>query len=196
VERLDDRLLLSYTFQPLALLPSPAPGGGTFINDFEPDAATNRADAFVADVSAGGEGVFLARHGQLTQIVRSGQSAPGGGTFSTAGPPQLGRLGLNDGGDGSFAFALSPFTLPIGLNSGVYRFSGRTGAVTPVVVPGVTPVPGGGTFAGTYFDTSLNNRGDLAFTGMIPADIGPGADLGLGLGAFVANRHNRKGGSL
>jgi hypothetical protein len=52
-----------------------------------------------------------------------------------------------------------------GYNAGVYRYSHQTGAVTPVVVPFVTPVPGGGTktFQGASFHPHLNNGGELAF---------------------------------
>jgi hypothetical protein len=184
-----------YVFTPIAFIPGPAPGGGSFINDFEPNAINDPSElAFVADVDTGGEGIFLGSPGEpLTQIVRTGQAAPGGGTFASL---ELGHAARNNGGDGAFAFTLettafpcpgADFACPIGLNSGVYRFSGQTGVVTPVVVPGVTPVPGGGTFSGASFNVSLNNPGDLAFTGMVPASIGPGASIGLGLGVFQAD---------
>src|SRR2546430_1213741 len=84
---------------------------------------------------------------------------------------------VNDKGDVAFAFTLNPFMFPFGLNSGVYRFSHSTQAVTPVLVPGVTPAPGGGIFAGTFFFTSINNRGDIGFAGMVPTSIGPGAPI-------------------
>src|ERR1043165_5307806 len=48
-----------------AFFGDPAPGGGQFTFDFEPSAINERADvAFTADVTTGGEGVFVARHGR------------------------------------------------------------------------------------------------------------------------------------
>src|SRR5262249_47044181 len=106
VEVLEERTLLSYSFQPIAFIPGPAPGGGSFINDFEPGAGAinDRGKlTFVADVDTGGEGIFTkSPGGPLTQIVRSGQPAPGGGTFDFFGV--LGHVALNNHGDGAFAF--------------------------------------------------------------------------------------------
>src|SRR5205814_7408620 len=44
---------------------------------------------------------------------------------------------------------------------------------------------GGGTFAGAGFNTSLNNRGDLVFTGIAPTHTG------LGFGVFKADKQDR-----
>ena len=83
-------------------------------------------------------------------------------------------------------FALSPFSFPIGVaNCGTYRFSQNTGALTPVVVPGITPAPDGGTFAGVFFGPTINNRGQIVFPGIVTTDQGihiPNEDyVGLGL---------------
>src|SRR5205823_13593225 len=62
--------LAGYSFTPIAFLGDPAPGGGNFINDFEPTAINNRGEvAFTADVTTG-EGVFVGLRGQLAQIMR------------------------------------------------------------------------------------------------------------------------------
>lgn len=65
-----------YAFTPLAFLgdPAPGPGGGVFINDFEPNGINNCGDVlFGADVSTGGEGVFLLNKGQKSQLrIRKG----------------------------------------------------------------------------------------------------------------------------
>ena len=42
--------------------------------------------------------------------------------------------------------------------------------MTPVVLPFVTPTPGGGTFQGAIFFPHLNNGGDLLFDGLILTD--------------------------
>src|SRR5512144_2272850 len=74
--------LPSYTFTPIAFLDDPAPGGGVFTNDFEPNGLNSHGDmVFGADLSTGGEGVFLRRNGQLTELAHSDGPAPGGGFF-------------------------------------------------------------------------------------------------------------------
>src|SRR5262245_43216601 len=50
-----------YQFTTVAFLGDPAPGGGFFGFDFEPRGINSRGEvAFHADVTTGGEGVFLA----------------------------------------------------------------------------------------------------------------------------------------
>src|SRR6516162_9300336 len=109
VEPLEDRLLLStYTFQPLAFLNGPAPGGGMFINDFEPGALTHRGDTvFAADLTtpeAGNEGIFVSRDGRLAELARAGEPAPGGGTFGGFG--SFSPNSMNQQGDAAFTFGL------------------------------------------------------------------------------------------
>src|SRR5437016_3058916 len=101
-----------YHFQAVRYIGDPAPGGGAFANDFEVTALNNRGElAFTADLAVPGhegefeEGLFLADGGTVQAIVRPGQSAPGGGTFSVG---ELGYIGLNDAGDDAFAFTLEP----------------------------------------------------------------------------------------
>jgi hypothetical protein len=197
VERLEHRFMLS--FQVLATLGEQVslPTGTAFrINDFEPNAINNRGDILYGDdlgtandpATFFGEGVFLRSHGQETVLASSTAGAPGGGTFDFS---FLGPSGLNDQGDAAFAFLLQPAGSPFGVNAGTYRFSHSTQAVTPVALPGVTPAPGGGTFAGTFFGPGINNRGDLIFAGIVPTANGvhiPGEPyIGLGLGVFKAD---------
>jgi hypothetical protein len=173
----------NYVFTLLATL-----GTAEFASDFEPWSINNRGQvAFGADLpNGGGEALYVADHGQITQIAKTGQAAPGGGTFSFA---FLGQPALNDQGNVAFTFTLAPFSLPIGFNAGVYYYlSHNKGTLSTVIVPGVTPAPGGGTFAGATFRASLNNAGDLTFTGIVPANIGPGAPVGLGQGIFRVDR--------
>src|SRR5438552_5629155 len=63
--------------------------------------------------------------------------------------------------------------------------------LTPVIATLGDPAPGGGTFAGATFHASLNNPGDITFTGIVPATIGPGAPLNLGQGIFRADKFGR-----
>ena len=185
-----------FVFTPLVFLGDPAPGGGVFLDVFESNFINNRGDVlFGSNVTAVEEqGLFLLRKGVLSQIARVGEPAPGGGEF---GPGFLSPTTLNDYGDVGFVFLLDPFSFPpegppFGVNAGVYRFSQSTHTATPVVRPGVTPVPGGGLFAGASFGASLNNRGDLVFGGIVPTEQGihlPDEDyIGLGVGVFKANK--------
>jgi hypothetical protein len=200
VEQLEDRNLLSV--QVLATLGDPAPGPGAaafLINDFEPAALNNRGDVlYAADLSGlvdpisglNGEGIFLrSGKGQVTRLAGATEPAPGGGTY---GPGVFSPSSLNDQGDVAFSFILSPFTLPFGVNGGTFRYSHSTNTVTPVVLPFVTPAPGGGVFQGTVFFPHLNNGGDLLFDGIVPTDKGihvPDEDyIGLGQGIFMADK--------
>jgi hypothetical protein len=197
VELLEHRCMLS--FQVVATLGEQValPTGTAFrINDFEPSAINNQGAILYGDdlgtandpSTFFGEGIFLRSHGVETVLANSTAPAPGGGTFDFS---FLGPSGLNDQGDAAFAFLLQPAGSPFGVNAGTYRFSHSTQTVTPVVLPGITPAPGGGTFAGTFFDPSINNGGELIFTGIVPTANGvhiPGETyIGLGLGVFEAD---------
>jgi hypothetical protein len=198
IEPLEARFLLS--FQVLGTLGTTVslPTGTAFrINDFEPDAMNNRGDIVYGDdlgtandpSTFFGEGVFLRSGGRETLLGSSTAPAPGGGTFDFGfeGPATL-----NDQGDAAVDFLLQPAGSPFGVNAGAFRYSHNTQAVTAVVLPGVTPAPAGGTFAGVSFGPSLDNRGDLYFVGIIPTDQGvhvPGQPYGgLGMGVFEADR--------
>src|SRR5947209_12924871 len=83
---------VSYSFTLLATLGQPAPGGGNHINDFEPGALNNRGDVIYGtdlDTSTDpptflGEGVFLRRAGQISEVelARASGEAPCGGIFA------------------------------------------------------------------------------------------------------------------
>jgi hypothetical protein len=188
---------VSYSFTKLATLGEaaplvPPPSTPAFhINDFEPGAINNRGDViYGTDLGTNadpktwlttvfGEGVFLRPQGRSSErdLGHSTGNAPGGGIFDVL---LQGQTALNDEGDGAFAFTLSPFGAPVKvvdfflgfLNSGVYRYSHTSGNVSPVVVPFVTPSPAGGVFPGVGFNTSLNNRGDLVFAGIVGDKLG------------------------
>ena len=195
LEILEDRRLLSggYRYEPLEYIPGPAPNGAIWTFDFEPGEINNRGEAiFAADLSDAsgngiGEGVFVHRGDSLTTLAFPGQAIPGG-TYDAF---VVGTTSINDRGEGSLALGLEPFTLPIGLNAGVYRRDANSSTLTAVATPGM-PAPGGGTFAGAYFNTHINNQGDILFPGIVTgADIDPdnppGVD-GLGVGLFQGNR--------
>jgi hypothetical protein len=188
VESLESRRLLSaaYSFDPLAYLGDPAPGGGQHVNDFEVGSLNNSGTvAVVSDLSAGGEGAFLAHSGRpRLQVTRSGAPAPGG----PVGASSFGRLAVNDVGNSAVTFG-DPTQSPVGLGGVVYRSNHAGGPVSAVEIPGVTPVPdSSGVFRGAYVQAAINNRGTIAFTGMVDTQYGvhiPGETyLGLGLGIY------------
>ena len=181
-----------YTITSLARQNTAAPGGGTYAFDFEPGALNSAGQfSYAADVSTGGEGVFLGRGTSIAQIIRSGQPAPGGGTFGPFGI--FGHASLNDGGNMAFAFNGDPFTLPLGMNSGVYRFTANRNATTAIVTPFVTPAPSGGVFQGSDIHAWINNGGDVVFAGIINTEHGIASppsppDFNLGVGVFRQDR--------
>jgi hypothetical protein len=188
---------VSYSFTKVATLGEiatlvPPPSGPVFhINDFEPGAINNRGDLiYGTDLGTSadpttwsttlfGEGVFLRPKGLFSELDlgHSLGNAPGGGIFDVL---LMGQTALNDEGDGAYAFTLRPFGAPVMvgdfflgfLNSGVYRYSHTSGNLSPVVVPFVTASPAGGKFPGVGFNTSLNNRGDLVFAGIVADKLG------------------------
>jgi hypothetical protein len=155
-----------YNLRPVAFLGDPAPGGGEFTIDFEPSVINDSGEvAFTAHIdTSGDEGVFVAKGGAISQLMRAGLPAPGGFTF---GAGELGRLGVNDGGDVAAGCSLNPFdpAAPSGVPGGVFRFADSTGVLSPVEVPGAAS-PGGGTFVGSYFNEAINNRGDIIYPGL------------------------------
>ena len=191
-----------YLFEPVAFLPGPAPGpeGGQMDWYFWAPSINNSGEiAFDSGITVpetGGEGVYVQRHGQIYQIARSGEEAPGGGTFGWLGAQSI--IAINQPGEVCFAFSLDPpfdISAPSGTNVGLYRCSNETGELSAVVVPDVTPAPGGGTFQGAYLQIGLNNRGDVVFGGIVPTENGihvPEQEyMGLGMGIFKADKKGR-----
>ena len=126
--------------------------------------------AFGADVSTGGEGVFLRHNGQIRELGRTGGVAPGGGSFEFG---FLGPVGLNDPGDMVFNFLLKDFAAAgWALTPALIATRTRHGKVTPVVIPFVTPAPDGGKFQGVSFQPTINNLGDEVFAGIVETDDG------------------------
>src|SRR5262249_45753166 len=72
------------------------------------------------------------------------------------------------------------------------RYSHNTKALSAIVTPGITPVPGGGgsKFQGASFYASINHNADVVFQGVIASSQGlPGKTLGQGV--FEAPRDGK-----
>ena len=206
VETLEDRRVLSgtsYSFEVAETIGNQAPGdtGSFLVSDFQLGGINNRGDvAFGGGVgtkssedSFFGEGVFLLGHKEDTLIAQAQQPAPGGGTLSDF---FLGTISLNDRGDVAVPFTLEPFSFPIGVNAGLYRYSAASKATEALLIPDVTAAPGAdGAFLGATFQASLDNRGNVIFTGLINSDDGvrvPGEGyLGIATGVYEADKHGR-----
>src|SRR5437016_955737 len=92
-----------YTFIKVTALGDPAPGpeGGFRAGDIEPYGLNDNGQvSFASDLTIGGEGVFTGTPGNIQQILREGEPAPGGGTFGGYGV--LTYASLNNAGDLAF----------------------------------------------------------------------------------------------
>ncbi len=185
-----------YTFKAIAYAGDPAPGGGTFTAGGEVGSAfmnnwlnNNGVMLFSAGVTEppGGQGTFMRRNGQITQILRSGQPAPGGGVFALTGARINGAV-MTDGGD---ILLNADVDIAGGVYGGLYRYAPKTGTLSPILVPGVTPVPGADVnFVETFnYGTGINDRDSVVFAGLYPTTEGLFGYLGRGIGLFTASRH-------
>lgn len=101
-------------------------------------------------------GIFLWSEDGVQTIARTGDPAPGGGTFTFPAYLDLGSApSLNGSGQVAFGAPLSTG------RSGIFAFSG--GALSSLARPG-DPAPGGGTFDFAEA-ASLNDAGQVSFHG-------------------------------
>jgi hypothetical protein len=149
---------------------TPLPGGGGTFGSISLNAMNDLGQiAFLAQAFPAPNGIFLFSNGQFTSIARSGDPAPGGGTFRLAFPdPRFGPA-IDNNGDIAFAADLSTG------GRGVFLFSG--GNLTRIAGPG-DPSPDGSTFSSADAPT-INSSGQVAFSGVNLAN-GPGAFLYTG----------------
>ena len=119
------------------------------------------------------EGLFLLRKGEISEIARAGEPAPGGGVFD------LGSLlptTLNDRGDAGFAYLLDPSVCPSTLRMSHRGERGRLSLLPEHPHADAChdswgdPAPGGRLFVGASFGANLNNRGDLVFAGIVQTE--------------------------
>ncbi|HEX5434941.1 MAG TPA: choice-of-anchor tandem repeat NxxGxxAF-containing protein [Candidatus Angelobacter sp.] len=130
----------------------PAPGGGSFTLLI--GGVMNQAGqvAFQAFLSNGGNGIFLLSGGTITKIVATGDIFPDGVPFAFADAPAI-----NDSGEVVFGGTSNSIA-----DSGVFSYS--NGHLS-LLVPEFETLPNGFLFE-EPFSTSLNNAGEIVFTGL------------------------------
>jgi hypothetical protein len=154
--------------RPIALSGSGAPGVASgVVASLDAPAINARGDiAFLASIRRGREtieAVLLSRGGRLQKIVAQGDPAPAGGAFAGFGPPALNR-------DGTVAFgaAVEGKAVPGGIfvsTAGQVRMALGAGDETPV----------GGIFAKFSERLGVDDRGAIAFHGLLKAAPVPAA---------------------
>lgn len=127
-----------------------------------PDTPSVNDVGAVTFVSFIGNGLFLSSNGAISKLAGPGDSAPGGGTFSSFSSPSI-----NHAGQVVFAAFLSTG------GQGIFLASG--GTITKIIAQGDV-FPDGGIFFSTLGDPSINDAGDVALAGLAN---GPSADSGL-----------------
>jgi hypothetical protein len=133
--------------------------------DFEVGAFnSNGSFPFVTEVSDGstrvGEGAYLWTRQGIIRLARTGLPAPGGGQF---GERLWTPLSVNDAGN---------VTIAADVDSGgetstsVYFYDAKANQFTTVLTQGL-PTPNGGEFAGAERFSAINNRNEIAFSGIV-----------------------------
>ena len=135
---------------------TPAPEGGNYDGFGTPVLNGAGQLAFDADLTGGTstEGIFAGTPDAIAAVARSGNPAPGGGSYFY--DVQVARFVFNDSGQVAFSFGLTDETT---LTSGL--FVGTPGAVAAVARVG-TPAPGGGNYR-SLSNLVLNRAGQMAF---------------------------------
>jgi hypothetical protein len=148
--------------RPIALSGSAAPGVTSgVVAGLDAPAINARGDvAFLASIRRGREtieAVLLSTGGRLQKIVAQGDPAPAGGVFAGFGPPALNRAGTV-----AFGAAVEGKAVPGGI------FAARAGQLRMLLGAGdETPV--GGIFAKFSERLGLDDRGAIAFHGLLKA---------------------------
>jgi hypothetical protein len=127
-----------------------------------PDTPSINDGGAVAFVSFIGNGLFLSSNASISKLAGPGDPAPGGGTFSSFSSPSI-----NHAGQVVFTAFLSTGSQGI--------FLASAGTITKIVAEGDV-FPDGGMFFFALGDPSINDAGDVAFSGLAN---GPSADSGL-----------------
>ncbi|WP_338048762.1 DUF7453 family protein [Polyangium aurulentum] len=172
-----------------------APGGGTVYYSFHADQLTQDGDViFSTWLENLGAGFYRTNDGALELLGRAGDEAPGDVKYGVCMSWYSGSM--NEAGDSTFGFFIDGIPTegrPSGGNTGTFRVD-SDGVKTALLLPDTTLAPNGKPFHGTTLRTSINNKGDVVFHGIIETDEGihmPSEEYhGLGMGVFMADSDN------
>jgi hypothetical protein len=140
----------------------PSPEGDIFSSFSFPQINATGQVIFTASLASGTSGIYLAANGSITKIVNSNDASPVGGTFAFF----FGPASINDSGQIAFAGIVNG----PGTSSGIYVFS--AGQFT-IKVPEFAPF-GNGLQLDSVDSPSINNAGDIAFSGQLLGAVEPG----------------------
>jgi hypothetical protein len=156
-------ILSGGVFSSVLTVGDPAPDGGTFSSfDYFSFNDLNQI-AFLGSVTPPGRsGIFRWSDGVAKPIARTGDSAPGGGTYTFTSASPIFAPSLNAHGDLAFAAPLSTN------HAGVFKFSDEI--ITRVAGEG-DPAPGGGTIL-LADNAWLNDPGQVAFYAATSSTVG------------------------
>jgi hypothetical protein len=119
---------------------------------------------FVTQVSDGsarvGEGAYLWTRQGIIRLARTGLPTPGGGTF---GATLWSPVSINDANNVTIATEVESGGET---STSVYFYDARANQFTPVLTRGL-PTPSGGEFAGAERFSAINNRNEIAFSGIV-----------------------------
>jgi len=151
---------------PVAVQGQPAPGGGNFLNVSQYGINNSDQIAFIAFLSTGGMGAYVASGGSVTKILAAGDVFPDGSTF---GFPN--GISINDAGQVAFGGVNNQGSQPY---EGLFLYSGGQYSI---VLPSGTLLPDGSNLF-YVMATSINNAGQIA--------IGCNTNGGVGTYVFSA----------
>jgi hypothetical protein len=161
-------------------------GNGAFLYFSSPSLNDAGQVVFGAELSGtrGGtsdnNGIFLASGGTISQLVRTGQAAPGGnGVFS-----QFSDVVMNDAGQVAFSAVLSGTSGGAGDNAGLFLASGST--IVQIARKGQSAVGGNGVYS-SFGPLLVNDAGGAAFRATLSGTAGGSSDnSGIYFGAAGA----------
>lgn len=187
----DETVPPSYTFSAVISEADAIAGGGE-LNCFYTDDLNESGDVvFSTLLYAGadplGNAFLRTKNGVVELLGRTGGGVPGSAQLFAKSEP--GSSSLNEAGDTTFSFHIAgaPVSAPHGRDIGLFQ-NDENGVEKAIVLPDVTLAPNGKPFRGVSMRTSVNNRADMVFSGMIETSEGihiPNAPYdGLGYGIF------------
>lgn len=184
-------LKTTYSYRRVISAGDTLPGGAPCGMYFSLDGLNSRGDlAFGIDIPSG-YARYQSSGRHIKQVALPGDHATGGITLGEG--VGFGDV-INEAGTQAFVFLVNATfdqSQPSGRHNGVFKAAQHRSGLLPIVIPDATLDPDGHPFRGAFLHPSINNREELAFTGMIETPNGIHLPMqpygGLGLGVFIAD---------